>query len=138
MNPYHFFLKDIVSDMIIPRSRGGALLSPIQALSALCTARPLLVSWAMQTAPRNSLKNYFVKLGDAAREGRKRGGRMNNKYGYRLVDILKRGRGRKFPARPSRPSPRDRSEKGIKADRGDEGQGEIRPLVTFLCLNCSN
>lgn len=25
---------------------------------------------------------------------------MNNKYGYRLVDILKRGRGRKFSACP--------------------------------------
>lgn len=49
---------------------------------------------------------------------------MNNKYGYRLVDILKRGRGRKFSRMTSSPpSPRDRSEKGIKADRGDEGQG---------------
>lgn len=44
---------------------------------------------------------------------------MNNKYGYRLVDILKRERGR--GTSPS--SLKDRSEKEIKADRGDEGQG---------------
>lgn len=44
---------------------------------------------------------------------------MNNKYGYRLVDILKRGRGRGNS--PS--SSKARSEKEIKADHGGEGQG---------------
>lgn len=58
---------------------------------------------------------------------------MNNKYGYRLVDILKRGRGRENPP----PRSKDRSEKEIKADRGDEGQGEKFSLASFLFFNCS-
>ena len=47
---------------------------------------------------------------------------MNNKYGYRLVDILKRGRGRKFPARPLPPRRGIGVRKGSKRIR-DEGQG---------------
>jgi len=56
---------------------------------------------------------------------------MNNKYGYRLVDILKRGRGRKS-LRPA--SLGDRSEKEIKADRRNGGQGIVSRCISILQL----
>lgn len=59
---------------------------------------------------------------------------MNNKYGYRLVDILKRGRGRKSPAFPllAEGSERERDQSGSEMKAGGDPSSRYISVLQLL------